>query len=137
MSCEYHIDAARRCVFTRCWGDLTDEDLLGHQRSITAHPGFDPMMSQCMDYREVVQVSLTTDGVRALAVRSSFDARARRAFVMNRLVLKGLARMYQVIANVSDETLRIFESREDAFEWIALEPGAEWPGGKPDWSSEG
>lgn len=137
MSCEYHIDVTRRCVFTRCWGDLTDEDLLGHQRSIMADPRFEPTMSQCMDYRDVVQVSLTTEGVRALAVRSSFDARARRAFLMNRLVLKGLARMYQVIANVTDDALRICESREEAFEWVGLDLSAAWPEGKPDWSSEG
>lgn len=137
MSCSYHIDEMRRCVFTSCWGDLTDEDLLGHQRSIRVHPKFEPSMSQCMDYQGVERVSLTTEGVRAVAVNRSFDPKARRAFIMNRLVLKGLARMYQVISNVSDESLRIVESREEAFEWLALDLSGGWPEGEPDWSSEG
>lgn len=136
MSCAYHIDVIHRCVFTSCWGDLTDEDLLGHQRSISVHPRFEQTMSQCMDYREVTQVSLTTEGVRTIAARSAFDPRARRAFVMNRLVLKGLARMYQVIADVPDDTLRIVESREEAYAWLGLDLSLAWPSEKPDWSSE-
>lgn len=135
MAASFFIDVPRRCVFTRVWGELADDDLFGHTFAIREHPAFDPSFAQVMDYREVARVSLATDSVRQLAEHNPWRRGAPRAFIASQGLIVGLARLYQMSGDEPAEGVRIVSTWDEACEWAGLEATAGWPSQAPDWST--
>ena len=133
MAGSFVIDVARRCVFSRGWGVINNEDMLEHVTQLRLHPKFEPTFNQVINYQGVTKVELDGAIIRGIATLNPFHPPARRAIVQNRPVVIGLARMYQLSADLPASALRIFDSLEPAFEWLGLDVAAGWPDTPPDW----
>jgi len=121
---DYEIDTEQDVVVTRGHGRLTDDDLLGVQQRLRADPAFRPDMNELCDLRDVSEVEVTSRGLRLLAARNHFGAGSRRAFVVERPVLFGIARMLQALTDRHPDELRVqFDELRDARAWVGLGAG--------------
>jgi hypothetical protein len=127
MPADYTIDTERRLVYSRGWGDLTDADLLEHQRRLALDPRFHPDFSQLIDLLGVSSAEgVTANGVMEVAKRHVYGPRSRRALVATDLATFGLARMFQTYRDIAggDDQIHVFTSLEDAWAWLRMSPGA-------------
>jgi hypothetical protein len=122
MPASYLIDHARRVVFSRGWGDLTDADLAGHQATLLADPAFEPTFGQLCDLSEVTsEAHVTTAGVQYLAGRDVFAPWARRAFVAPRPLSFGLARIFALLRECRGElAIEVYQDLAPARHWVGL-----------------
>jgi hypothetical protein len=122
MPASYSIDPARRMVFSRGWGDLTDADLVGHQVALLADSAFDPSFAQLGDMREITDESrVTALGVRYLAGHDVFTPWARRAFVAPRPMSFQLARFFALLRTTrGDHAIEVFQELSPARLWVGL-----------------
>jgi hypothetical protein len=121
MPWSYAIDAERRLVLTRAWGELTGAEILEHQQQLSTDPQHDPSFSQLLDFTEVT----TLDHVSAEAIRIAsklhlFGPGSRRALVIFGTVGYGLARMFETYRSLAGgrEQIRIFTDLQDARAWL-------------------
>jgi len=121
MPCRYEIDKQREIVFTRAWGDLTDEDALAHQRRLSADPDFDPGFRQLLDFSEVSTFEITPNGVRLLASRDPWGKGARRAFVAPGDLEFGMLRMHEFILDDETQETAVLRSLSEAESWLELD----------------
>ncbi len=135
MAGSFFIDPERSCVFSRGWGVLTDADLLGHVRALAVHPRFRPGFRQCVDYLAVERVTVSSSAVRDAAMANPFSPGVRRVFVLNRVVMVGLVRMYELSGALDAGTVSIVESLADAARLLEFGAPFSWPAAPPDWSS--
>jgi hypothetical protein len=121
----FTIDVERHVVYSRGWGDLTDEALLDHQGRLALDPGFQANFSQLIDFTGVTSVAaVTTGGVRAVAQRHLYGSDARRAIVAPDSAVFGLARMFETVRDLlgAKEQIRVFRNLEEARAWLGLPP---------------
>jgi hypothetical protein len=109
MPAEYRIDVERGVVYSRAWGELTDDEMLEHQRRLGSDPAFDPALNQLFDFQEVTHSRLTNAGIRTLAKRNLFRAGSRRMFAVrpDALVIFGSLRMFELLTEASPDELRV------------------------------
>ena len=117
----FRIDTERRTVFSSGAGVLSDDDLRGHQRQLLGDPAFDPSFNQLWDFRQVVQVDVSSETLRALATARSFAPSAKRAAVAPRNILYGMARMFEMLHNKAPEEFRVFRNIREAADWLGLD----------------
>jgi hypothetical protein len=120
---DYVIDAEHRLVRSRLWGEVTDADLLDHQRRLAADPRFSSDFSQLIDSRDVTSAKeVTAFGIQNVARRHLYGPQSRRAIVANRPDVFGLGRMFEGYARASgsEETIRVFWILEDALAWLEV-----------------
>jgi len=117
----HDIDVARGLVLTREWGELSDEDLRGLYERIRSDPAFDPSFRQLCDLRAVTKITTSADTLRFLAQSSIFQAGVRRAFVVDREVDFGLARLFQTYSECEGGTVEVFRNMSEAETWLGLE----------------
>jgi hypothetical protein len=122
MPISYSIDANRRLVLTRCWGVLTDAELLEHKEQLAKDPAFCPTMGQLSDVRAVERLAVTTEGVKLLVAHDSANAERigghRMALVVASDEVFGMARMYSQRSG-SPEGVGVFRSIPEAESWLA------------------
>ena len=131
MPIAYTIDRERGLVRTRCWGVLTDAELLEHKRQLAGDPHFSPAMPQLSDVREVEQLAVTTDGVRMMVAHDTANAERldghRMALVVASDEVFGMARMYSQRSPNGPHGVGVFRSMTEAEAWLAS--GHRPPGG--------
>jgi len=132
MPASYLIDTTRGIVFSRSWGEVTDEQVSAHAQTLGADPRFDPGFKQIVDFRELTDIRVTSGGVRDVARLNPFKRDARRAFVVASGEAFGLTRMFGFFTDASNDQFAIFHAMEPAFEWIGLAPDTPWPTEPPD-----
>ena len=121
MAESYHIDHEKRMVWTRCWGVLTDADLLNHQARLKADPEFQPSYGQLVDTTEVTEVTLTAKTVQQVAQSSIFAPESRRAILVIKDILFGLGRMFQLYQSIKGGiSIHVFRERAKAIEWLEV-----------------
>ena len=108
-------------MFTVCEGRVTNEELMDHQRRLSADPDVRPTMNHVMDLRGVTEVALTALGVRSIASRRVFASGSRSAIIARDASSYGYLEMFQTIRSQSGEDVRIFSTVEDAHRWLGLE----------------
>ena len=120
MPFEYVIDVERELVYSRGWGDVTEADLLDHQRKLAQDPQFQPTFSQLVDLRDPTSINVTADAVRNGARRHVFGPHARRAIVVPDSEKFGLAQMFQSYRQLAggEDQIRIFLSMNAARGWL-------------------
>jgi hypothetical protein len=118
MPCAYTIDLTRSLVLSRGWGVVTDRELLAHVRTLTADPHFARDFRQLADLRDVTDVQVAASTIREMARLNPFGAGARRAVVVTKDVVFGMARMYQILSDESSDELQIFRKVDDALQWL-------------------
>ena len=120
MPASYHIDPERRTIFSSATGVVTDDDLKGHQSRLRSDPAFDRTFNQLWDLRGVAEARVTNGAIRTLADSRSFDAGARRGVVAPQDLVYGLARMFEMLRDDSEEEIRAFRNFEEAKQWLGL-----------------
>jgi hypothetical protein len=119
MAASYKIDKERRLVMSTGSGVLTLADLLAHQEKLLADPDFSPDFSQLWDLTNITEVELTSKDVHRLAQRSIFSPDSRRAILVSRDLVFGLARMFEIYRDILGENgIRVFRNLDDALEWV-------------------
>ena len=122
MPASYRIDTELGIVFSFGTGTVTDEDLLNHQRSVSADPLFHPGLSQLVDGRGVTEVKATVHGIRALISGNPYGSGSKRAFVAPNDTIFGMARMFELGRVNAEDDFRVFRSMDPAREWLGLPP---------------
>lgn len=121
MAENYHIDHEQRLIWSKCWGVLSDEDLLNHHARLKADPDFNPSYSQLVDTTEVTTVTLTPKVVQQVAQNSTFAPESKRAFLVVKNIIFGLARMFQVYVNVRGQNnIQVHRDRAKALAWLEV-----------------
>jgi hypothetical protein len=122
MSVSYRIDVRAGVVFTVFEGHVTNEDLLDHQKRMSADPDFRPTMNHVIDARAVTEVAVSAFGLRLLAARSNLAPGSRRAIIEGDSISSyAYLRMFQTLRSHSGGDTRIFSKVEDAHRWLGLE----------------
>jgi hypothetical protein len=130
MSEAYQIDEAQSVIWTRCWGVLCDEDVLNHQARLRADPKFRSGMSQLVDCTAVTEVTLTARMMLQMGQSTLFAPEAKRAYVVAKEVMFGLARMYEMYQGMrGHHSVRVFRCRAQAVAWLDVQDCA--PGSAP------
>src|SRR5262249_44211904 len=108
MPASYKLDVARRIVFSKGWGDLTDADVLAHSVNLKANPRFESRFQQIYDFRELTSIRVTSGGVRSVAAHRPFERDARRAMVTSTDEGFGMLRMFASYVDADPDQMRIF-----------------------------
>ncbi len=126
MPATYAIDTPRALVRTTIPGHVTDGDLALHQQCLAADPAFAPAMCQLIEVADVTGLSVTSEGMHAIARANLFGPSSRRAIVAQQDAHYGLARMFQLLRDSAPEQIGVFRDRQEAYAWlgIAAEPEA-------------
>ena len=118
MPADYVIDAHRRTVFSRGWGRVTNDELLGNQNVLRADPAFDPSFRQLYDFTGVTEIAVTRDVFPTLRARDPFAAGTRQAIVVGSHAAFGLGRMYELLNDLAEEEFRVFVDLAEARAWL-------------------
>ncbi len=130
MAQEFQIDEPQHVVWVRCWGPLTDHDILSHQAALRADPRFRPEFSQLVDTRAVTEVEVSARVMWQLGQSQLFAPSARRAYVVSRDVLFGLVRMYGLYQGLRGRAeIRAFRTRAEAVAWLEVDDPEAQPAG--------
>lgn len=117
----YEIDAALGRIHTRCVGDVTFDEVLGHFRTLSEDPACPERLDVLLDLVALTslpdpgQLRAVTARIGEVRERVRFDA---CAIVANRTVLFGMMRMFQVFAEGRFRATSVFESLDEAVEWL-------------------
>jgi hypothetical protein len=124
MPHEYSIDAARRLVRVRMWGELTRAEIMATGAELSNDPLLRPEFSELIDLRGVTSaIAISAEDVRAIA-SAALSPVARRAFAASDLAMFGLARMFATLRDLTEtrEQVGVFRTLEEAEAWLGLEP---------------
>lgn len=132
MPYSYLIDLERDVVFSKIWGTLTDDDVVGHATGLRADPRFDPELNQILDMRELSDLQVTSHGIRKLATLVPFHPEARRAFVVGTGQAEALSRVLFTYTDAGVDQYTLFRDLEPAMESVGLDPKTPWPDQAPD-----
>ncbi len=124
MPAHYRIDRPRALVISCGWGIITDQDLLGHARSLARDPQFRPTMKQLYDFRDVVDQDIGGATVLELANLSPFGSGARRAIIVRGDAAFGMARMFQILRDRAQDEIQVFRELEASLNWLELADAA-------------
>ena len=122
MPAEYTIDKARKMVFSKAYGSITDQDVYAHQDKLRDDPDFEPGFSQLIDSTNVVKADgLSTEAVYRLARRNPFGAGSRRALVASNRLLYVMFHVFKAITEDHPDEIVIFKDLTEAREFLKLE----------------
>ncbi len=121
MAQHYTIDEPQQVVWTRCWGTLSDQDVVTQQAALRADPKFRSSLNQFVDASAVTDVAVSIEMVNQMGVSTLFAPASRRAYLVGKDALYGLVRMYEMHqAARGGETVRVFRDREVALAWLGI-----------------
>jgi hypothetical protein len=124
MPVTYEIDKKRGIIRTRCVGDVTFEEVLGHFRTLVSDPDCPERLDVLLDLS--AQTILPNSGqlrgvsqeIAKVRDRVRFDA---CAIVAPSDALFGLIRMFEVFAEGQFRATRVFRAVEEAEAWLLAE----------------
>ena len=120
MPVTYKIDKQQRLVSSNAYGVVTREEILEHQRKLSADPDFSPTFSQIADFTRTTKLEIKAADVQVFAARNIFAPTVRRAIVVTDGEAFGLARMFEILRDAKGEQgNRVFIKLEDAQKWIS------------------
>ena len=124
MPVAYEIDQARGLIRTRCIGNVTLEEVLGHFPTLAQDPGCPARLDVLLDLSEMTampepyQLREISDEIGRVSDRVRFDA---CAIVAPSDVLYGLLRMFEVFAEKQFRTTCVFREIGEAEAWLLAE----------------
>ena len=92
-----------------------------HQRRLKADPEFDSRFWQFLDFTEVEEFMITSEGIHMLASRDPWGSGARRAFVAPTDLAYGMLRMHEFLLNDESQEVVVFRNALEAWDWLGLE----------------
>jgi hypothetical protein len=121
MPADYKIDKSRRMVFSKAYGNLTDDDVFTHQDKLRNDPDFDPSFSQLVDCTDVTHIDdLSVEALYVLAERDPFGLGSRRAFVAPQNPEYNVFRLYELLTTVHKDVVVVFKEMREAREFLDL-----------------
>jgi len=122
MPADYTIDKSKRMVFSKGYGNLTDQEVFEHQDKLRNDPEFDPSFSQLVDCTDVTGIEdLSVEALYVLAERNPFDLGSRRAFVAPHNPEYNTFRIYEILTTVHSDVVVVFKDMAEAREFLNLE----------------
>ncbi len=126
----YRIDPERRRILTRCEGETTLREVLGHFDELEQDPKCPPGADVLLDFTRIT--SLPNVGqIRSAAERAGDAARKVRfgalAVVAQNEDLFGVARLFEMFAQRAFTRSRVFATTEDAETWLESPDAAPGP----------
>ena len=126
MPVTYRIDAARGVIYTRCVGNVTLEEVLGHFQALALDPECPDRLDVLLDLTEEITLPQSEE----LRIVSRAIARVRErvefgacAVVAVRDALFGMLRMFQVFTEDLFCALEVFRSLPEAEAWLEAHRG--------------
>jgi hypothetical protein len=121
MPITYRIFGAGAFVVSTALGNISDAELLAHQRELLGDTKFDPSYPQLDDYRDAEMDHVTTDCIQALAKTTGASKRgSKRALVVRSDIAYGLARMLQALREGSRQEIQVFRDLDHALGWLGV-----------------
>jgi hypothetical protein len=116
------IDHDRKIVFTRVWGDLTEEDVKAYQSELSHNSQFSPEFSQLMDMTDLKTVRLSSLSIDRLLKTRAFAKGVRWGVIAESDLAFGISRMIEVHCHEQKIPFRSFRKREEAEAWFFASP---------------
>ena len=121
MPITQRIDHDRKIIFITIEGDVSDDDIITHQKNSRDDPELDPSYGQLIDLTNIRKLEITAQGVQQFTSTEFSTERSRRAFVAPNDVSYGFARMFQMMRDSTEEQTEVFRDFDEAVQWIGLE----------------
>ena len=123
MPMNYRVDRAAGVVQLRCWGILTNEEMLDCVTRMHSDPARQPGMPSLVDCRDIQELRATPQGIHAAVVLEQVIADPSEehwsiAVIAPQDDVFWLGRLYEVLRAGSPSTVRIFRNARDAGEWL-------------------
>lgn len=122
MPCSYTIHRDKRLVVSTASGVFTFAEGMAHENRLYVDPDFDANFVHLIDATGITRTEITASEISTLARRTGFSPKARKALVVNTVLLFGLARMFQTYLQLSGaaESVSVFRNRDKALEWLGI-----------------
>ncbi len=120
MPSTFSIDTEQRVILAEASGLLTIDDLISAQRRMQEDPDYDNAFRFLLDLRDVTEVQISSEELRLLADKSSFDSTAKRAYVVPSELVFGMARVYSAFTTADPGALQIFRDMDEARSWLGI-----------------
>jgi hypothetical protein len=135
MPITYQIDTNEAIIRTKCFGDVTLEEVIDHFQQLSEDPACPDRLDVLLDLTEETtipksqELRVVTGKIAGVLRRVQFGACAIVACVD---ALFGMLRMFEVFAEDLFRQTRVFRSLSEAEVWLAAqhEAGRRQPGGK-------
>jgi hypothetical protein len=123
MPLSYVVYPEHRLVISTGSGRVTWEEIKEVQDQSKTDPNFNPEFNQIVDLRAVIGVDMTNEHARVLARRMIFSFTSKRAFVAANPAVSGVARMWEIFTEISDNPsqIRLFNDLPSALKWLNLD----------------
>jgi hypothetical protein len=119
----YTIDQEAGVVRLRCWGILSNEEMLDCVTRMHADAARRPGMPSLVDCRDIQEMRVTPEGMQAAAVLEQVLVDPAQepwsiAVIAPQDEVYWLGRLYEVLRAGSPSTVRIFRNAGDAEDWL-------------------
>ena len=123
MPFSYAVYKQQRLVISTGSGCVTWSEIKERQDQTKTEPTFDPEFNQLVDLRAVTSFEMTSEQARVLARRMIFSFSSKRAFVAANPAIFGVARMWEIFTELSDNPsqIQVFYDLPPALKWLGLE----------------
>ena len=112
------VDPSRRLVVNVASGTVNAQELMENQLLLRSNPTFESSFRSLVDLRRAVDMDVSPEELRALALTSPFDPGVRRGYVVTSRAQFGVTRLYQAIIDADVHIYRIFENWDEAVAWL-------------------
>ena len=123
MPADFALKPENHIVCSRCWGLVTDDDLLGHMEELRVlfNDGtLDSRWRQVADFSGTESYAgISAEGIRRLAKQNPWPLGSWRALIAPSDVIFGFGRMYQLVGEEKGDFVGVVRSEEEALTWIS------------------
>ncbi len=126
----YQIDRTQRVIRTKCVGDVTLDEVLGHFGALEQDPRCPNHLDVLLDLCETTsmpkaeQLKAVSNEIGRIRKRVRFDA---CAIAVSRDALYGMARMFEVLAEDRFRETHVFRTLDEAEKWLEAKRGSSVP----------
>ena len=122
----YRIDPQRRLIVITYVGAISFDDIRRIQTLAKQDRAFDPLFSVLLDGSHADLSAITDDDLMSIAMNTPMDLTARRAFVVNSAVNRGMAQQFYSLSELRGRSFpfALFDNLEAAIRWIATPASA-------------
>jgi hypothetical protein len=122
MPVTYVIDTQQKLIRTKCIGNVTLPEVIGHFRELERDPACPHQLDVFLDLSETSSLPLTRD-ISAVATEIGRIKKKVRfnacAVVATRTAMFGMLRMLEVMAGAYFGAFRVFRTASQAEEWLS------------------
>ncbi len=121
MPATYRIDTQRGIVFGTAWGILTRDEVDNYVLDLMADPDFHPNCLNLFDALLVEDLDMTTSDIQRIGSYELFRAETRQAYLAEKDNVYGIAHMIGEIQERIPNTVAVFRTENEAFQWLGIE----------------